>query len=268
MKSKNSDLFLIGIFLFLMSSSLSGQMVGIGTTTDSKAPKEKIKIDGFFIKFGAAIPSFNFFRTPTLSTSPPNYWAQMPISDGSMGAINGIQVETGFALAFPSQNEKTIRFYFYPIVLSYMQNGLDWSTRGGFFSDQSIYTNPYNAFDVGQRYGLTVQVLNPISISLYYRPGLVLSLPFEVLHMNDTNGELFQMAGVMSIGNYAPIFQMSHAAGLEFKYKFISLSAELYHAQPTFDVTYIDNQAREPIDYRIRGKIPINLLNLSLAVNF
>ena len=48
----------------------------------------------------------------------------------------------------------------------------------------------------------------------------------------------------------------------------MSISSELYYAQPTFDVTYIDNQAQVPINYRIRGKIPISLLNLSLAVNF
>jgi len=266
MKSKINTLLLIGALLFLISSNLSGQMVGIGSS-DSKAPTEKIKLDGFFIKFGTGIPFFNFNKLPVLNSSPPKYWAQIPISDGSMGAQYGIHLETGITLDLPGRNEKLIGFYFYPIVLSYMQNGLDWSKLGGFFSDKSIYTNPFNSFDLGQRYGISIQATKPVSISLYYRPGLLLPLPFEVLHMDDANGELFQIAGVMSTSDYAPIFQMSHAAGLEFKYSYISFSAELYYSQPTFDVTYIDNKAEEPINYRIRGKIPISLLNISLAVD-
>lgn len=267
MKSKNGTLFFLSICLFLINTELHGQMVGI-SPPGINAPAEKIKISGFFIKIGTGIPFFNFNKLPVLNSTPPKYWAQMPISDGSMGAQLGFHFETGITLEIPGQNERLISFYFYPVVFSYMQNGFDWSRFGGFFTDKSIYTNPFNAFDIAQRYGISVRVKDHISTSLYYRPGLMFPLPFEVLYMNATNGALFQIAGVMSTSDYAPIFQMSHGLGLEFKYNYISLSAELYYAQPTFDVTYIDNKAEEPINYRIRGKIPISLLNVSVAVNF
>lgn len=248
MKSKTNILFFLGTIMFLFSTNLSGQMVG-GNQSAAPTTQTATATKGFFIKFGAAIPGADFKSSPSLTDDPA--------FDGKMGAKTGMYIEGGFSINL--FNAKKAGFYYFPIVAAYWQTALDWSDLGGIFEDKSIYTKAFKMIDIGQRYGVWVKPVDELTIGLYYRPGLVIPLDFEI-----ADGGNFLYTGTMSTSEDAPIFQMSHTAGLEVRYSILSLSAELYSAHPTMDVTV----GIAGVNSTSTGKVPVKLMNLSLSVYF
>ena len=100
------------------------------------------------------------FGTVPKRTNTPQY------SEGIMGAKTGFFVETGFGLNM-SKPDKKVGFYYFPILASYWQTSLDWSSLGGFFATPEIYTKPVSILDIAQRYGIFFTTLLKTSLWHY-----------------------------------------------------------------------------------------------------
>ncbi len=245
-----------GAIMLLISVTLSAQFVGDGTTKPAATPAKQTK-GSFTIKFGAAMPLSNFGITPK-RTSTPQY------SSGVMGAKTGFFAEMGFGMSL-SNPDKMVGFYYFPILASFWQTSLDWKTLGSFFTDKAIYTKPVSVIDIGQRYGVVVKPINNLYVALYYRPGILIPLSFEITHDDLAKGEKFRFTGAMSTAKDAPIFMMSHTPGLSVRYGMATISFEGYIARPTYDIHYQD--LSKIVDKTSTGKIPVKMFLLSLALN-
>lgn len=245
-----------GTILLLISVSLSAQFVGDGTAKPAATPVKPMK-GSFTIKFGAAMPLSNFGITPK-RTSAPQY------SSGIMGAKTGFFAEMGLGMSL-SDPDKMVGFYYFPILASFWQTSLDWKKLGSFFTDKTIYTKPVSAIDIGQRYGVVVKPINNLYVALYYRPGVLIPLNFEITHDDLTKGEKFRFSGAMATGKSVPIFMMSHTPGLSVRYGMATISFEGYIARPTYDVHYQDFSRF--VDITSSGKIPVKMFLLSLALH-
>lgn len=251
---------LIVAFLITLSISISAQFVGDGTPKPASTPSSFGK-PIFTLKYGLAMPLSNYGTTPK-RTNTHQY------SDGIMGAKTGFFAEAGFSMNF-SNPDKMVGFYYFPIMASYWKTSLDWSKLGGFFTDKAIYTKPVSAIDIGQRYGVVVRPIKDLSMALYYRPGLLIPLDFEITYEDNAAGESFQFTGTMTTGDNAPFLMMSHTPGFSVKYMMATLSFEKYSARPTYDVHYKDtDNGSLPVDVSTTGKIPIKILLVSLALSF
>ena len=245
------------IILLLLSVPLSAQFVGDGSTASAAATPAKPMKGSFTIKFGAAIPLSNFGITPK-RTFPPQY------SSGIMGAKTGLFAELGLGMNLTNP-DKMVGFYYFPFLASFWQTSLDWKKLGSFFTDKTIYTKPVSSIDIGQRYGVVVKPINNLFIALYYRPGILIPLGFEITHDDLAKGEKFLFTGAMSKAKDAPVFMMSHTPGLSVRYGMATISFEGYIARPTYDVQYQD--ISKGIDIKSTGKIPVKMFLLSLALN-
>jgi hypothetical protein len=252
--------FLTIAMLLMVCSTISAQFVGDGaskpaTTNQSKAGKSSISL-----KFGAAMPLSLYGTTPSRS-SKPQY------SSGVMGAKTGFFIEAGVGLNL-SKPDKKVGFYYYPILASYWQTPLDWSSLGGFFANKDIYTKPMNIMDIAQRYGIVVKPIDNLSLALYYRPGLIIPFKYEITHASTSDGESFLFTGEMSVADNAPVLMMSNTGGFSARYKMAAFSIEYYFAKPTFDVTYkdIDSNPVMNVNESTTCKIPVKMLVISLAL--
>ena len=253
-----SRILIIGVFL-LISSALSAQFVGDGApkpaaTNVSAKPKAS-----FTMKYGLAMPLGNFGTVPVRS-SISKY------TNGVMGAKTGFFAEIGVGMNF-SNTDKMVAFYYYPFLASYWKTSLDWSSLGGFFKDKAIYTKPVRAIDIGQRYGVVVKPIKDLSVALYYRPGLVIPLDFEVNNKTATTAEPFNFSGTMATGEGAPVFILSSSPGLSVKYMMAVISLEGYFVKPAYDVTYKDFTV-SPTTTTTMGKIPVKMFILSIGLCF
>jgi hypothetical protein len=255
-------ILLTALFITL-SITISAQFVGDGAPKPASAPAPagKPKV-AFTLKYGLAMPLSNYGTTPA-RTNTPQY------SSGVMGAKTGFFAEAGFGINF-IKPEKKVGFYYYPIMAAYWKTSLDWSSLGGFFADKAIYTKPVSVIDIGQRYGIVVTPMKDLSVALYYRPGLIIPLDFEINHKNTAAGETFLFSGTMSTADSAPVLMLSNTPGLSVKYKIAVISFEGYFAKPTYDVIYtdIDTSPQMNVNVTSTGKIPIKMFLLSLALSF
>lgn len=263
MKRTSLKMFIAATLALLTGINIMAQIVG-GGTVGTTPSNESAQFTGFFIKAGAAVPISEFKIVPELDITTPSEWEEMPVSSGNMGAKTGFYFEAGMALNLinSSDQENLLGFYYYPIVAAYWQTALNWSESGDFFTDKSIYTKAFRILDIGQRYGLMINPMKDLSFGLYYRPGLIIPFDFEMV-----NGSEFLLTGSMTSSDEAPVFMMSHTGGISVSYSVLSLSAELYFARPTMDVTY-SYPGMGISSTTFTGKIPVRLLNLSLAVTF
>jgi hypothetical protein len=254
--------FLTGVVLLMISTLVSAQFVGDGAAQPVPGKSTKTKKGTFTMKFGAAMPRGEFGTVPK-RTNTPQY------SEGVMGAKTGFFVETGFGLNM-SKPEKKVGFYYFPILASYWQTSLDWSSLGGFFATPEIYTKPVSILDIAQRYGIFYNPIENLSLALYYRPGLIIPFKYEITHESASAGESFLFTGEMSVADNAPVLMMSHTAGFTARYRIASLSFEFYSAKPTYDVTYkdVDSSPLMNVNVSTTGKIPVKLLMISLGLNF
>lgn len=248
--------------LIVTAINLSAQMVGSGPANQPSSDATAQSI-GFFIRGGIALPVSNTGVAPEITGPAPADWSGMPVSDGTIGAGPGFNIEAGIGLnlAGSANKENMFGFYYYPIVAAYWQTALNWSELGEAFEDRALYTKPFRVIDIGQRYGLGINPVENLSIGIYYRPGLIIPLDFEVVSGTD-----FRLAGTASSSDDSPVFMMSHAGGIAVKYLIAEFSAEMYFTRPTMDVTYINIPLVESTT--LTGKIPVKLLNLSLALSF
>jgi hypothetical protein len=253
---------IITIFLLTLSTSISAQFVGDGTPKPASTPstaKTKLTVT---LKYGFAMPLSNYGITPK-RTSTPQY------SSGIMGAKTGFFVEGGLGMNFGDPSKK-VGFYYFPILAAYWKTSLDWSSLGGFFADKPIYTKPVSCIDIGQRYGIVVKPVKNLSVALYYRPGLIIPLDFEINHKNASAGETFLFSGTMSVADNAPAIILSSTPGISVRYMMAVLSLEGYFAKPTYDVVYtdIDTSPVMNVNVKTTSKIPIKMLLVSLALSF
>ncbi len=242
--------------MLLISTTLSAQLVGDGTP---KPPTTASPTKATFtIKIGSAMPRSNFGITPG-RVNVPQY------ASGKMGAKTGFFAEFGMGMNL-TDPDKMVGFYYFPILATYWQSSLDWKSLGGFFTDKAIYIKPVSAIEIAQRYGIEVKPIKDLSVALYYRPGLIIPLTFEMNHVDVTKGEKFLFTGTMSTASGAPALMMSHTPGLAVKYMMATLSIEAYNAKPTFDIRYQD--LKLGVDKTETAKIPIKMLLISLALSF
>ena len=253
---------LAAAILLLVSNLLSAQFVGDGAAKTEPPASSKAGKSTFSLKFGAALPLSEFGTTP-VRNSKPQY------SSGVMGAKTGFFVEAGFQLNL-TKPDKMVGFYYFPILASYWQTSLDWSSLGGFFEDKAIYTKPVSILDIAQRYGVFVKPMDNLFLALYYRPGLIIPFKYEIAHESVTAGESFLFTGEMSVAEDAPILMMSHTAGFSARYRIAEISFEFYSAHPTYDVIYkdIDTNPVLNVNESTTGKIPVKVLMISLGLNF
>jgi hypothetical protein len=239
--------FLTIALLLMVTSIISAQFVGDGATKPETTNASKAGKSTFTIKFGAAMPLSLYGTTPD-RTSVPQY------SAGVMGAKTGFFVEAGMGLNLNKPGNK-VGFYYFPILASYWQTPLDWSSLGGFFSNKDIYTKPMNIMDIAQRYGIVVKPVDNLSLALYYRPGLIIPFKYEISHESVSDGESFLFTGEMSFAENAPTLMMS-------------ISIEYYFSKPTFDVNYkdIDSNPVMNVNENTTSKIPVKMLVISLAL--
>ena len=253
---------LAGVILLLAGNCVSAQFVGDGGAKTEPASSSTTGKSKFSIKFGAAMP-LSLYGTTPVRNSTPQY------SSGVMGAKTGFFVEAGLQLNLTS-TEKKVGFYYYPILASYWQTSLDWSSLGGFFEDKEIYTKPVSIMDIAQRYGIFFKPIDKLSLALYYRPGLIIPFKYEITHESSTAGESFLFTGELSVAEDAPVLMMSNTAGFSARYGIAEISFEYYSAKPTYDVIYkdIDTNPAMNVNVSSTGKIPVKLLLISLGLSF
>lgn len=245
--------------LLLISAALSAQFVGDGTPKPPSPTGPSSTKPSFTLKFGTAMPRANFGVTP-LSISTAQY------AMGRMGAKSGFFVEMGMGMNMTNPDKK-VGFYYYPILAAYWQSSLDWSSRGGIFTEKAIYTKPLRAIEIAQRYGIYFKPpVKNLSVALYYRPAGIIPLGFEMTK-TDATGKKFLLTGEMSTAKGSPVFMMSHTPGLAVRYMMATLSIESYNAKPTFDINSQNDLLGIPNE-SLTSKIPVKMLIISLALNF
>ncbi len=248
MKSK---ITLAALFVILSLNAFS-QFVGDAAPTP--APAAKAGKGNFTLKFGLAMPSGNMGIAPS-NGSTPRY------AQGYMGAKTGLFVEAGMGLNL-TKPESKVGFYYYPILAAFWKTNLDWSENSdATFDKQEIYVKPLKGFEIAQRYGISFKPMEELLIALYYRPGLLIPLDFEI-----TSGTDFQFKGTMSTNEKAPVLILSSTPGLSVQYSMFSLTFEKYLVKPTYDITF--NPSGPETGNTVMSKIPLRMTMISLALNF
>lgn len=253
---------LASAFLIILSNCISAQFVGDAASKPASTPATVAKPKpAFTMKYGLAMPLSTFGTVPTRA-------AASKFTNGLMGAKTGFFAEAGLGMNFVKP-DKWVGFYYFPIMISYWKTSMDWSKLGGFFADKSIYTKPVSALDIGQRYGVVVNVkpVEDLSVAVYWRPGLIVPFGFEVNHKVSADGGTFLFSGAMAVGSKAPVLVLSSTPGLTVKYKIFVLSFEGYFVKPTYTVTYTDASTAMN-NVVATGKIPIKLFVASLGLCF
>lgn len=243
--------FIVLTIALLICAGSYAQFVGDGASTPAAVnatPKQK---PTFTIKYGLALPSGNFGTVP-IRNAAPQY------AKGYMGASSGFFAEAGFGMSL-SKSERKVGFYYFPLLFAYWKTSLDWSSLGAPFNDDKIYAKPMRAMDIGQRYGVFFKPMDKMSVALYYRPGLILPLDFDI------TSPQFQFSGKMSVSEKAPVLTLSSSPGIMWRYSFISVSLEGYFVKPTYDVIYKD--LTKMVDKQEMSKIPVKMFLLSLSLN-
>lgn len=242
---------LVALFVILSLNAFS-QFVGDAAPTP--APTGKAGKGSFTLKFGMAMPSANMGIAPSNGLTPK-------YSQGYMGAKTGLFVEAGMGLNL-TKPESKVGFYYYPILAAFWKTNLDWSENNdAVFDKQEIYVKPMKGFEIAQRYGISFKPMEQMSIALYYRPGLLIPLEFDI-----TSGTDFQFKGTMSTNEKAPVLILSSTPGLSVQYSMFSLSLEKYFVKPTYDITF--NPTGPETGTTVMSKIPVRMTMISLALNF
>ena len=246
------SIILILAMVLVISFDISAQFVGdAGPRTAAAPAKQKISVT---LKYGFAMPSGTYGYVP-LNGSTPRY------KEGNMGAKRGFFAEIGMGMDM-SNPEKKVGFYYYPLLAAYWKTNLNWSSNSdAAFDKEEVYVKPVSAIEVAQRYGISFKPIDKMSIALYYRPGLIIPLDFEITAAND-----FQFTGALSTNEKAPTLMLSHTPGLSVRYSMLALSLEKYFVKPTYDVTY--NPSGPVGATTVMSKIPIRMTVLSLALIF
>lgn len=249
MKSK-----IIFLSLFLVIS-LNAASQFVGDAAPAKAENTgKAGNFNFTLKYGLAMPSGNMGTAPSNGLTPK-------YSEGYMGAKNGFFAEAGMGLSL-SKPESKIGFYYYPIMLAFWKTNLDWSENNdAIFDKDEVYVKPLSNIEVAQRYGISFKPMEEMLISLYYRPGLLIPLDFEI-----TSGTDFQFKGTMSTADKAPVFILSSTPGLSVQYSMLSLSFEKYFVKTTYDITF--DPTGTGTATTVMSKIPLQMTMISLALHF
>lgn len=250
MKTKIIMLF----FSIILCLNVSAQFVGDGAPAATTTPQSTGKVH-FTLKYGVSLPSGNFGAIPK-RTATPQY------KDGFMGATTGFFAELGFGLDMSKPGSK-VGFYYFPLLAACWKTNLDWSDLGGVFEDDKIYVKSLRMIDIGQRYGISYNPVKDFSATLYYRPGLIIPLDFEI-----TSGSQFQFTGTMSTSDKAPVLMLSSTPGISFRYSMAVLSFEAYFVKATYDITYKDNGIATPVNVTEMSKIPVRMKMVSLAFLF
>lgn len=248
MKSK---IIFLSLFLAANMNAFS-QFVGDGATAPAAPPNPGKP--AFTLKYGLAMPSGNMGIAPSNGINPV-------YSEGYMGAKSGFFAEAGFGLNL-SKPESKVSFYYYPVLAAFWKTDLDWSENNeAVFDNEEVYVKPMRGFEIAQRYGISFHPVEQMSVSLYYRPGLLIPLNFEI-----TSGTDFQFMGKMSTDKKAPALILSSTPGLSVRYSMISLSIEKYFVKPTYDITF---DPTSPVaGTTVMSKIPVRLTMISLALVF
>jgi hypothetical protein len=255
----------IAAFLIILSNCISAQFVGDGASKPASTPAVSARPKpAFTLKYGLAMP------LSTFGTVPANPNGASKFTNGQMGAKTGFFVEAGLGMNF-SKPDNWVGFYYFPLMMSYWKTSMDWSNLekfGKFFSDKAIYTKPVSALDIGQRYGVLVNIkpVKDLSVAVYWRPGLIVPFDFAVNHKVSADGAAFLYSGTMATGTKAPVLVLSSTPGLTVKYSIFVLSLEAYSVKPTYTVTYSDPTTPAPVT--VTGKIPIKMFVASLGLCF
>lgn len=249
---KKSRIILLVSFLIVSLNAFS-QFVGDAAPTRAAAPRKANKPQ-FTLKYGLAMPSGNMGVAPSNGVTPK-------YADGYMGAKRGFFAEAGMGLNL-SKPESKLSFYCYPILAAFWKTDLDWSKNSDpIFDNKDIYVKPLTGFELAQRYGISFKPMEEMLVSLYYRPGLLIPLNFEI-----TSGTDFQFSGLISTNEKAPTLVLSSAPGLSVQYSIFSISLEKYFVKPTYDVTFNPTGPLGPTT--VMSKIPLRMTMLSLALVF
>lgn len=209
----------------------------------------------FTLKYGLAMPSGNMGIAPANGVTPK-------FSEGYMGAKSGFFAELGMGLTM-SKPESKVGFYYYPLLAAFWKTNLDWSENNdAIFDKEEVYVKPLRSIEIAQRYGISFKPMEEMLISLYYRPGLLIPLDFEI---TSTTSD-FQFSGEMSTAEKAPVLILSSTPGLSVQYSMISLSFEKYFVKPTYDITF--NPEGPAAATTVMSKIPVRMTMISLALHF
>lgn len=248
-------------FLIILGNCISAQFVGDGGSKPSSTTAPGKPKPVFTLKYGLAMPLSTYGTVPARATA-------YKFTNGLMGAKTGFFVEAGLGMNF-TKPDKWVGFYYFPLMVSYWKTSLDWSKLGGFFSDKTIYTKPMSAIDIGQRYGVLVNIkpVEDLSAAIYWRPGLIVPFDFAVNHTASPTGGTFLFSGTMATGSKAPVLVLSSTPGLTVRYKIFVLSFEGYFVKPTYTVTYTDASTAMN-NVVATGKIPIKMFVASLGLCF
>ncbi|MGE5406479.1 MAG: hypothetical protein ACM3NR_02105 [Methanosarcina sp.] len=248
MKSK---ILLFASFL-IISLNAFPQFVGDGAPSKTATPAKANK-PTFTLKYGLAMPSGNMGIAPVNGVSPR-------YSEGYMGAKTGFFAEMGLGLNLTNPDKK-VSFYYYPVLAAFWKTELDWSENNdATFDKEEVYVKPLKGFEIAQRYGISFKPMEEMSVSLYYRPGLLIPLNFEITSAD------FQFMGTMSTNEKAPALILSSTPGLSVQYSMFALTLEKYFVKPTYDITF--NPTGPVTGTTVMGKIPVRMTMISLALVF
>lgn len=243
------------VFSLIIGANVSAQFVGDGGATATTPRPQSSGSVHFTFKYGVALPSANYGVTPKRSATPQ-------YKDGFMGAKTGFFAELGIGMDMSKPGSK-VGFYYFPLLAACWKTNLDWHDLGGVFEDNNTYVKSLRVIDIGQRYGISYSPIKNFSAALYYRPGLIIPLDFEI-----ASGNQFQFKGTMSTSDKAPVFMLSNTPGISFRYAMAVLSFEAYFVKATYDITYKDSGILPPVNIAEMSKIPIKMKMVSLAFLF
>jgi len=221
----------------------------------------------FFIKGGLNMPTGDSMQAPSISnisTATAEAWNQVFYEDGTIGLKQGYFVEMGLDLNLASRPSK-VKFYYNPIVLGFSQNAIDWSSMGGIFTNQEIYTKPVSFIEVAQRYGIGFVPVPKLVAAIYYRPAFLIPLNFDIHHEGTSNPTLFTVNGVMSSEK---VFNLSNTFGFTLGYSFISFSYEMFSAKPGFDISVQYKGTSPEYTHRLVGRVPVKMSRIGLTFSF
>ncbi|NTW33326.1 MAG: tetratricopeptide repeat protein [Bacteroidetes bacterium] len=236
-------------------SNIVNQNPSLRNTNNSGSAKAQ-----FIMRAGLIMPKGVFAYIPVLNNpmlnSPKfnNNADSTYLKNGNMGAKSGIFFEAGVGLKFSEEASK-VQFFYNPIILSYSKINMNWDIGSKIF----VYKKNLRMIEVAQRYGIGFMPVPKFLMAVYYRPGLVIPLDFNVSYSDST---VYSVNGTMGIKGSA--LMMSHTFGFTIGYSFVSLSFESYFARPTFDVN-INNMG---VASKYTVKIPFRTNRIGIALSF
>lgn len=252
----------------LLTANLSGwsQFVGSqpGTATTTKPSKMS-----FFIHANLEMPKGAFAALNTINVTGVDYWKQRFFGTGGVGAQTGFSIEAGLGMptfgANPDKQSK-FSFYYHPLIIAYGKYPLSWNQP----YDAAKSTKPISYIEVAQRYGLGYSPIDKLQTAIYYRPGAVIPMDFEIAQTG-SGGSTLSVKGTMSVAKTAPVFMMSHTWGISVKYMVFVLYYESYFAQPSYDIKISQVDPLKPFnnyDGTITGKIHYHTNTIGLGFEF